>query len=503
MKSGYVGITTKQTEKVFQKIGVLLVALLAVCTLASAQHWTPAPPFPGSGAAQAILTPWGDVLVQEISGPSGAGTGFWYVLHPDASGSYATGTWGGPVSTPSGYAPEFFGSAVLPDGRVLIEGGEYNFGVQDETTMGSLFDPSSGTFSSLIAPPSGWADIGDAPTVILPNGKFMMGDCCSTKEAIFDAGSLSWSTTGGGKADPNSEEGFTLLPNGKVLVIDTQNGSHTELYDYTTGNWTSAGNTAYPLAYNCGNPHEVPELGPAVLRPGGTVFATGANGYTSIYNVGKNKWSKGPVFPPNSAGLGEDGVADGPAAILPDGNVLVMASNINPCNVPPSDFYEFNGKSFVTAPSPPNASNDISYYGRMVVLPNGGHVLLTDNSTDVEIYVPAGAAKSAWAPTITSHPKSIKQGGTYTLKGTKFNGLSQGAAYGDDAQSATNFPLVRLAIGGFTYYLPTKNFTMGVATGATIVQTDFSLPFFVGTGAATLEVVANGLASKPVNITVK
>ncbi len=492
----------KQTIKTIQKFGIGLCVLLISSGLGFAQHWEPAPPFPGSGAAQAILTPVGNVLVQEITGPSGTGTGNWYVLQPDASGNYTTGFWAGPISTPSGYAPEFFGSAVLPDGRVLIEGGEYNFGTQSETNQGSLFDPISGTFSSLVAAPSGWADIGDAPTVILPNGKFMLGDCCSSKEAIFDASSLTWSSTGSGKADSNSEEGWTLLPNKKVLTIDTQNGSNTELYDYTTGKWTSAGNTPQPLAYNCGNPHEVPELGPAVLRPGGTVFAAGANGLTAIYNVAKNKWSKGPIFPPNSAGLGQDGVADGPAAILPDGNVLVMASNINPCNVPPSDFYEFNGTSFITVPSPPNAVNDISYYGRMVVLPNS-HVLLTDNSTDVEIYFPAGSPKSAWLPKITSYPKTITQGGSYTLKGTRFNGLSQGAAYGDDAQSATNFPIVKIEIGGFTYYLPTKNFTSGVATGSAIVSTDFSLPFFVGTGPAKLVLLANGLASNTVNITVK
>jgi hypothetical protein len=502
MQCTYGKTAPKQIRKSLQNFVFLLVAIIAVCGLASAQHWTPAPTFPGSGAAQALLTPVGDVLVQEISGPSGAGTGNWYVLHPDPFGSYTTGTWSGPITTPSGYAPEFFGSAVLPDGRILIEGGEYNFGTLAETTMGSLFDPSSGTFSALVSPPSGWADIGDAPTVVLPNGNFMMGDCCSEKEAIFDAGSSTWTATGAGKADPNSEEGFTLLPNGKVLVVDTQNGSHAELYDYNTGEWTGAHDTLQPLTNRCVK-GDVPEIGPAVLRPGGTVFATGASGYTGIYNVSKNKWSKGPIFPPNSAGLGQDGVVDGPASILPNGNVLVMASNINPCNIPPSDFYEFDGTNFLIAPSPPNAANDISYYGRMLVLPTGGHVLFTDNSTDVEIYVPLGSAKSSWAPTITSYPKSITQGGTYTLKGKQFNGLSQGAAYGDDAQSATNFPLVRLAIGGFTYYLPTSNFTMGVATGSAIVRTAFTLPFYVGKGTATLEVVANGIASNPVNITVK
>lgn len=471
------------------------------CSGAAAQHWQAAPTFPGSGAGTAILTPVGDVLVQELTGPAqfgGFATGQWYVLHPDAHGSYATGFWGGPFSTPSGYAPLYFGSAVLPDGRVLVEGGEYNGAPPAvDTTRGALFDPSSGSFIDSIAHPSGWAKIGDAPTVILPNGKLMLGDCCSTKEAIFNASTLTWTSTGAGKADPNSEEGWTLLPNGKVLAVDTQNGNESELYDYTTGKWSLAGNTPQFLGNKCGM-NIVPELGPAVLRPDGSVVAIGANTHTAIYSA-KGVWSKGPNFP---AGFG---VADGPAALLPDGNVLVQVSSINPCFASPSRYYEItlDGNTLKSVVAPPNAPNEASFDGRMVVLPNGGHILHTDGTTDVEVYIPAGSAQSSWAPHITSHPASISEGGTYTLKGTQFNGLSQGAAYGDDAQSATNFPLVRINIGGFSYYLPTHNFSSGVATGAKTVSTEFDLPFFIGTGAATLQVVANGLASNAVSVTVK
>jgi hypothetical protein len=68
---------------------------------------------------------------------------------------------------------------------------------------------------------------------------------------------------------------------------------------------------------------------------------------------------------------------------------------------------------------------------------------------------------------------------------------------------ATNFPLLRIMSGGLTYYLPTKNYsTMGVATGSKVVSFEFSLPFFVEPGAATLEVVTNGIASNAVTVTV-
>jgi hypothetical protein len=67
-----------------------------------------------------------------------------------------------------------FGSAILLDGRIMIEGGEYNFDVVVDSTAGFVYDPTDGSWHG-IGPPKGWAKIGDAPTVILPNGKFMTG----------------------------------------------------------------------------------------------------------------------------------------------------------------------------------------------------------------------------------------------------------------------------------------------------------------------------------------
>jgi hypothetical protein len=487
-------------------IGRLIGFALLVCvSIAHAQLWQPAPTFPGQGAGTAILRTDGIVMVQELTEPASQGgqaTGNWYELIPDSYGSYGSGSWDQILTLPSGYGPLYFASAVLPDGRVIVEGGEYNLGVRDFTTLGAIYS-TSGKWSS-VKSPSPWTAIGDAPSVVLPNGTFMLGDCCSYQEALLDAKNLTWSATGAGKEDPNSEEGWTLLPNGKVLTIDTQNGTNSELYDPSTGTWSNAGNLKVPITYNCGNSNIVPEIGPAVLRPDGTVLATGANGSNAIYNSKTGKWSKGPLFPPNSS-HGENGIADGPAALLPNGHVLVMTSPINPCDIPPSNFFSFDGTKFDAVPEPPNAPNEVSYDGRMVELPTG-HILFTDGTQDVEIYEPTGSPDSSWAPTITSYPKTISRTDKYTISGTQFNGLSQGAAYGDDAQSASNFPLVRVtnnATGHITY-ATTSNFSnMGVATGKTVVSADFTLYSGTDTGASTLEVVTNGIASKSVNVTVK
>ena len=76
-----------------------------------------------------------------------AGCPDWWRLTPDDTGSYVNGTWTQIASLPSGYAPLYHSSAVLPDGRVIIEGGEYNFYqglyfVPIWTAEGAIYDPA-------------------------------------------------------------------------------------------------------------------------------------------------------------------------------------------------------------------------------------------------------------------------------------------------------------------------------------------------------------------------
>ena len=484
--------------------GFVLLAVLACVGVANAQSWRPAPTFPGLGAGTAILRPNGVVFVEEVH-PTLA-TGNWFLLRPDVNGNYDTGSWEPIDSLPAGYTPTYFASAVLPDGRVIVEGGEFNgSGIRVVTDMGAIYN-FDGTWSS-VAPPKGWTNIGDAPSVVLPDGSFMVGSCCrglnpnSKQQAILtvDGQTLTWKETGGGK-QANAENGWTLLPNGKVLTVDTGKSLVSELYNPETGEWSKTGSLVEAVT-GCETGEEI---GPAVLRPNGTVFQAGANGKTAIYDSATGTWSKGPSFPINSSGHGQDGVADGPAALLPNGNVLVMASKVDPCWGTPSDFYVFDGTDLDLVPGPPNADTDLSYNGRMVELPSG-HILFTDGTQDVEIFFPGGRIQDSWRPTITSYPKTVSTGVTYTIKGTQFNGFSQGAAYGDDAQMASNFPLVRVKnnASGHVFYAFTANFsTMGVATGKAVVSADFTMTSGES-GASTLVVVANGIPSNPVDITVK
>lgn len=475
--------------KVLRAVTVICVVLLAGLLMVSAQTWTPLTNQPSFSASNAYILTDGRVMVQDT------GAQDWWSLTPDASGSYRNGTWSQLASLPAGYAPLYYASAVLPDGRLAILGGEYNFGVADWTTLGAIYNPKTNKWRNLNHP-AGWTTVGDAQSAILADGTMMVANCCTTEGALLNAKTMVWTATGTGKADVNDEEGWTLLPSGELLTVDANSANtNSELYNPANGSWSSAGSTIVQLT-DLGS-HE---LGPAVLRPDGTVLYVGATGHNAVFNSVTSTWSAAPDFP--KVGGKQLDIADGPAALLPNGNVLLMTSpGVFNADV---HFFEWNGTSFTEVAKTPNSPSDTSYYGRMLVLPTG-EILLTDGSSDVELYTSTGGPNPAWAPAITKVPKTLTHGKSSTLKGTQLNGLSQGAAYGDDAQSASNYPLVRISNNatGHVFYARTYNHSsMGVATGSLIVTTHFAVPAGIELGASQLEVVANGIASNPVSVTI-
>jgi hypothetical protein len=483
-------------------LGIALVALMALPAIAQAQKWTALKNQPTFAANDAQQLTDGRILVQEYAPTSGLDE-FW-TLTPDNTGSYVNGTWAQVASLPSGYSPLFHASQVLADGRVVIAGGEYNFGTADWTNLAAIYDPVTDAWTPLAAP-SGWANIGDAQSVILPDGTMMIANTTSEQEAILDPTTLTWTNTGTGKADYNQEEGWTLLPDGSVLTVDTNNIPIENSERWANGTWSSAGNTVVELVALAEE-----ELGPGILRPDGIVFYIGGIGNNAIYTPvfgGTGTWAAGPTFP--NIG-GQLDVADGPAAVLPDGNVLVGASPglFNP----PTYFFEFNGTTLTQVPATPHSKKNATFAGRMLVLPTGqimytvsGFNNLTGHE-DVEIYTAKGHAKDAWRPVIRNFPPTVVAGTTYKLKGLQFNGLTSACGFGDDAQCSTSFPLVRITNNnsGHVQYCRTHDHsTMGVATGKTLVTTMFDAPATLEKGLSTLEVVANGIASKPAAINVK
>jgi hypothetical protein len=468
-----------------------------------------------------LLASDGTVLVHAVT-HIGNGTSKWYKLTPDSSGSYANGTWSQIPSMPSGYNPEYFASAILPDGRMIVEGGEYLGGTAAWTNKGAIYNPVNDTWKS-VAPPPGWTNIGDAQSDVLANGTFMLSQACqnclssnfilTTDSALFNATGLNWNPIGGaGKNDPNDEEGWTLEPNGKLLTVDTWLTPTTELFSPTSLSWAFAGNTSK-------SPVNAPsaEIGPAIEMPGGNTLVVGAGSGpenpapctthtpapTQLYNYAAGRWVNGPPIP-TIGGMQYDS-ADGPGSILPDGNVLF---DVSPCVFnAPIVFYEYNPGSNTLTPvqNIPNAANDSTYYTRLLALPNG-QVLFNDESKQMLVYTAGGTPDPSWAPSITSvSPTTLDPGQRGSLSGSQLAGLDPGATYGDDVQSNTNFPLVRItnsASGVVTYARTTNWSSVSIAPG-TSSSTNFTVPTTAPSGPSTLEVVANGIASQPVQVTIR
>ena len=107
-----------------------------------------------NGAANPVLLTDGTVLVQD------AGCQDWWKLPPDSSGSYVNGTWTQMASLPSDYSPLYHSSAVLPDGRLIIEGGEYLLSLDQTqlvptwTAQGSIYDPIADSWTPVAPPPT-------------------------------------------------------------------------------------------------------------------------------------------------------------------------------------------------------------------------------------------------------------------------------------------------------------------------------------------------------------
>ncbi len=501
----------------------------------AAQTFTPlnnAAPFEPDLAQ--VLTD-GRVLAQGYS------TNSWYTLTPDNTGSYLNGTWTTVASGPAGYAPLFYASAVLPDGRFFTGGGEYNSGDSVWTTLAAIYDPVKNSWAPVTAP-SGWQYIGDAQSLVLADGRYMVADCCETLAAFLNPTTLTWTATGTGKEDVYDEEGWTLLPNGQVITTDASNVAkpmESEIFTPTTGAWSSDGSVGVQLADNVPN-REGPntpaseELGPAVLRPDGTVIATGALGHNAVFDSSTNTWSAAPDFPTVAAGQLD--CADAPAALLPNGNVLIATSPV--VFGQGAVFFEWDGSKFnkLTA-APVDAASTSSYQYNMVVLPTGE--IMVTSQTDIEIYEPEPAGDtSAIEPVITAVPvledvagfsdmqvaniratessplptqidflplMDIYTGRTYTVSGARLNGVSQGAAYGDDAQTSTAFPLVRFTnqATGHVQYARTHDGSNYAIAKTTTGSTHVDIPATIEPGLSKMQVVANGIGSPELLVNVK
>ena len=456
--------------------------------------WTPLThPAPTSSGGVMLLLTDGTVMCKSNTGGGSYGN-LWNKLTPDSSGSYVNGTW--TTLAPMADTRLYFSSQVLKDGRVFVAGGEYGTG----GAKGETYNPLTNTWTS--APAQG-STISDANSEILPDGRVLVALVTGTLRStiIFDPVANTW-TAGPTANGVHNESAWVKLPDGSSLMVDRLS-TNSERYIPSLNQWVVDATVPVALYDAFGD-----ETGPGFLLPDGRAFFIGSPSNTAYYTpsgtTSPGTWAAGPGIP------GAQGAPDAAGAMMPNGKILCALSP-TPTSAnhfpSPTKFYEFdytagtNGTfTAMNAPSGGTSESTPSYVTNMLVLPDGSVLYSQQGATQYYVYASGGTPLVAGKPAIGTNTQNGD--GSFHLTGTKLNGISQGAAYGDDWQMATNYPLVRLTSGGNVHYARTYNWSsVGVQTGGTSVTAEFTVPGSVPTGIYSLVVIANGIASDPVSFT--
>lgn len=413
-------------------------------------------------------------------------------LTPDSHGSYINGTW--KQLSSMRFNRLFYASQLLTNGTVFVAGGEDGPG----NSHGEVFDPLRNAWTWIYPDPMPGAGFSDCESKLLPNGNVLVPPVSEFGGVlIYNTASNSWQTAA--SAQNQDEACWVKLANDNILTIDSfsQNAEH---YIPSLNKWVTDNSVSVPLYDSNG------ELGAGFLLPNGKVFYIGATTNTAIYTPGSTatsagSWVAGPAMVFGSLNLG---AVDAPAAMMPDGNILCDIGPVGGFNGP-CYFYEYNyvenNFTQVTAPGGGTSFNSAPFVNSMLDLPDGSVLLVGgQNTQSLYIYTPNGAPLAAGQPAINSIAENTD--GSYQMTGTNLNGISQGAAFGDDEQMDSNYPLIRMTnnVTGNVYYARTFNWnSTSVQTGNRIITTQFVLPQGLPGGTYSMVAVANGNASVSTN----
>ena len=459
--------------------------------------WTPiATVAPDANLGVMLLLSDGSVICKSSGGGTDGIGNTWDRLTPDSKGSYVNGTWSR-IKTMIN-TRLYFSSQVLKDGRVYVAGGEYGTG----GSSSEVYDPKTNIWTANPAP-GGF--ISDANSAILENGNLVQaivqGNPFLRQNKIYNTASATYSAAPSCIGYHN-ESTWVKLPDNSILMVD-RDTRNSERYIPALNQWIADGTLPVDLYDIYGS-----ETGAGLLLPNGKAFFIGATGHTAYYTPSGNNnsgtWVAGPDLP------GGNGQADAPAAMMVNGKILLSAapkpSATGGVFRTPTTFYVFdyrmNKYTQVSTPGGAISANVPVYVTMMLNLPDGSIMCGYQDTSRYYVFKPTGTLPAAAKPVISKVTKNT--GPSYTITGTLFNGISEGACYGDDWQMSTNYPIVRLIDGSNNnvYYASTYNWnSTGVRRAGLKDTSQFILPAGLPQKTYSLYVVANGIASLPVSFT--
>lgn len=483
--------------------------LAASISNAQTGTWTIIPTLPsGFNCGVSVLLTDGTVIVHNQNGGAGGTGKGWDKLTPNSSGSYINGTWSSIASMNNDRL--YFATQMLNDGRVFAAGAEYSNA--SGSTTGEVYNPVANTWTATNAVTNG-ANIYDGNSEILANGNVLVGPQIGANPS-FDCMFYN-PTTNNWSAAPiaplnHDEAQWVKLPDGSILFVGI-NSTNSCRYIPSTNTWVADATVPVSLYDTYGE-----EAGAGLMLPNGKVIFFGATGHNAIYNPSGTSspgtWAVAADFPTIGGNLmAQD---DAPAAMMTNGKILCAVSPV-PIGTGSGEFrkptyfveYDYTNNTFaqVTGVIPGFGSADsISTVGcystNLLDLPNGQVLLTIQGYKNCWVYTPGSAAISAGKPTI----EKIIPGTcpSYKLVGKLFNGISEGAAYGDDWQAETNYPIVRLTNGTNVYYAKTTYWNrIGAVRTDSLEDTVTFTPPTLPAGTYSLVVTANGFASNPILFT--
>ncbi|MBA3913528.1 MAG: DUF1929 domain-containing protein [Acidobacteriales bacterium] len=321
------------------------------------------------------------------------------------------------------------GQTVMPDGRVIVAGGEAVI-LGHGITSTNIFDPISETWSKTgDMTYARWypttMQLGDGTTLVV-SGLDENHVSLQREMEVYSPTTGTWTTLPASANLPDTKPGYTyqhmiLLPSGKIMEAGPWRT--TNLYDPTTQSWTQIGNMNFGDRYH----------GSAVLLPnsqkvftaGGTpVNVEGSSTATATTEVidlaaASPKWQYG-IHSMNMARYNESLV------YLADGTLLAVGGGQGPSKyenpVYQAEIYDPVAQSW-TLMAAQQANR--TYHSVAALLPDGrvistGSTSGTTNARTFEIFSPPYLFKGP-QPTYTGSPSLVHYGQSFTIQTTATN----------------------------------------------------------------------------------